>query len=151
LTLSLLFLSLLYSLQSRPLNRGLPPSISAKIQPTDHISTILFNNKVSIMRPLYNKQNARLTSFGIFLETQHDFRGSVPSSSNILCHETSVSFRRRGIATSQTEITDLLYIIIVIIVVVVIITITIVTITFNSQSAFTNRLPFKNIRIMICH
>ena len=49
----------------------------------------------------------RLTGFCVALEAQHDFRGSVPSGSDILGHVACVLFRVHGESSCQSKIANL--------------------------------------------
>lgn len=95
-------------LQSRPLKRGFPPSISAKMHPTDHMSTI---NTYKLLAFAFRQlEKEALTGFGIVLEAKHNFRCSVPSSSNVFSHEaSSIALWTFRIATSQAKVANLLF------------------------------------------
>jgi hypothetical protein len=54
----------------------------------------------------YNYRDGR-TGFGVALKAQHDFRGPIPSRSDIFSHVTGILFRVNGEASSQSKITDL--------------------------------------------
>ena len=76
-------------LQSLPLNSGFPPKSSAKIHPTDHMSTA----------------SVSVTCFRVVAESQHDLWSSIPASRNVLCHEPSIS--RFHQSTRQPKIANL--------------------------------------------
>jgi hypothetical protein len=47
------------------------------------------------------------TGFGIALEAQHDFRGTIPSCGDIFRHVSSILFGIHGKATRQPKVADL--------------------------------------------